>query len=749
MPATIKPENRFTIPQILLIATIFLLLNNCVFAQQQKKWITFKNDTGAFTVQLPVEPSAIDKELPNSIDKNGPPFRLKLYLSVDTDKMINYIIRYNNYPTGTFLADKKLFFKGAIKELATKGEIIGEPVIITKDGYEGREVKVVLAEHYNCIAQFFVRGNRTYFLLEQNVNKDQQLAPNSGFFSSFTFIPYLMPRLNEIESENGDYRISSPSLPRIKKDTANDYYDYLQNSVNYFATSPTSGGVYTMENAKISKYYRTDSIEKLYASITDKVVGYKDSLTKTDTVTINGKKGREILMTSRYTNEQKRARILIDGDDVFIMSGHLAPEELFNETSNSYFSSLIINSKSKGDLFSSKAATIITDLQSKDTTTFKKAIGALAYYKFTKDELPFIYTAIKQNYPDDTSITGTRCKMIEILRTVHDESTIKQLLAIYPDIQGKDELRARILNVIPAIDKQTGYDIYLKLLLSQQSPKPNSTYYLFYPLTDSLEYTANHFQQILTLINVPNYKDRVLNIASDLANAKNPAYDKLLKSNFTILTKDCYKDLDAFLTSKDTSKYEWSTNIFYYLNIMGHIKDEPLTDQFTSYYITKNPKGTNFSGAVVTRINNHLYINPLTINKLMDTIDNRYDVMEALYNQKEFDKIPAKYKKQDEFGRLDLYQYITADEDEGVPAKLTLLGSVFNNNSVYYAYTFLLPEREDKITYIGIAGPFKPGSTSLDFEKYNAYTSYDEKKENWQQQAKELIPKLIEQYAHK
>jgi hypothetical protein len=749
------------------------LFNNGIFAQQQKSlhnlllktngngingfkvskkeetWITFKNDTGAFTVNVPAEPSIIEKELPNTIDKNGPPFRLKLYLSIDSEKMINYIIRYNNYPTGTFLSDKKLFFQGAIKELATKGKIIGEPITITKDGYEGRQVNVIVAEHYNCIAQFFVRGNRTYFLLEQNVNKDQPLVPNSEFFSSFTFIPYLVPRLNEIESENGDYKISCPSLPRIKKDTANDYYDYLQNSVNYFATSPTSGGVYTMENAKISKYYRTDSLEKLYDNITEKVVGYKDSLIKTDTVTINGKKGREIRMTSRYTNEQKRARVLIDGDNVFIMSGHLAPEELFNETSNSYFSSLISNSKNKADLFSSKAEKITTDLQSKDTTTYKKALGALAYYKFTKDELPFIYSALKQNYPDDTSTTGTRCKMINILRNVHDSSTIKQLLTIYQDVQGKDELSAKILNSIPVIDKQTGYDIYLKLLLTQQVIKPNDTYYLFQPLTDSLEYAAIHFQQILTLINVPNYHDRILNIASDLANAKNPAYDKLLENNFLTLTKDCYKDLDAFLTSKDTSKYEWGTNIFYYLNIMGHVKNEPLTDKFTNYYITKNPKGTNFSNAVVARINNHLYINPLIVNRLMDSIDNRYDVMEALYDQKEFDKIPAKYKKQDEFGRLNLYQYITADDDEGVPQKLTLLGSVFYNQSVYYAYKFVLPERDDHITYIGIAGPFKPGSSSLDFKKYNAYTSYDEKTENWQQQTKELIPKLIEQYANK
>jgi hypothetical protein len=74
---------------------------------------------------------------------------------------------------------------------------------------------------------------------------------------------------------------------------------------------------------------------------------------------------------------------------------------------------------------------------------------------------------------------------------------------------------------------------------------------------------------------------------------------------------------------------------------------------------------------------------------------------------------------------------------------------VLSGQSIYYAYQFTLPEREDSITYIGIAGPFKPGAPSLNFEKYNAYTAYDEKKANWKKQALDLIPKLTDQYSGK
>jgi hypothetical protein len=63
---------------------------------------------------------------------------------------------------------------------------------------------------------------------------------------------------------------------------------------------------------------------------------------------------------------------------------------------------------------------------------------------------------------------------------------------------------------------------------------------------------------------------------------------------------------------------------------------------------------------------------------------------------------------------------------------------------LYYAYKFDLPERTDGETYIGIVGPYKPGSAKLDFDKYNAYTNYDVKSLNWMKQAKKMIPELKE-----
>ncbi|HZX58473.1 MAG TPA: hypothetical protein VFE54_07095 [Mucilaginibacter sp.] len=78
---------------------------------------------------------------------------------------------------------------------------------------------------------------------------------------------------------------------------------------------------------------------------------------------------------------------------------------------------------------------------------------------------------------------------------------------------------------------------------------------------------------------------------------------------------------------------------------------------------------------------------------------------------------------------------------------MVLLGSVTDKGSIYYAYKFKQVGRDTNATYIGIAGPFKPGSSALNFKRYNAYTDYDTKKTNWMKQAKAMIPELREAFA--
>lgn len=711
-----------------------------------KDWIVFKNDTAAFSVKLPFEPRFIGRDI-TSPKLPGKVFKIKMYLSTDTDHMMNYLLRYNDYPNGTFLADKDALFNSITTEFSGRAKIIGEPKKILKDGYMGREIKLEFSGNYRGLVRVYLRGNRLYMLMEQNLRDGAEIDANDIFFNSFMFDPYLKPEYINFESPGDKYTIKLPSRPADVADSVKTHNSYLNTQSYYVATSPVSGDVYGIEHTQISKYYRTTGTDSLYRELTKLTVKYTDSLIKVDTIDMNGKKALEVLTENKATKEQRRKRIIIDEGDVFVLQSFNAREQLFNDESNTFYSSFARTGPgTKIDLASSKSAGIAAGLRSGDTTTFLDAKGALGYYTFTRDELPDIYSAIKYSYPDDTSSYSARSILIEKLRDLHDSTTLSRLETLYGGLHDKDELKSTVLSIMPATDSIKGYDAYFKLFTSDRPVKANG-YTIFRPLYDSLEYAAAHFQQIVPVMADSNYRKNILQLASDIAILDKESYTTILRNNFGVLTAEAMDEIKHYIANKDSNKYEYGTGTYSYLNIMKMVKGEPLTNTYTNYYITHLPKGVFLADAVTTRISNSLPVSQTLISRLLDSLGTRYEIMEAYYHKNQLSSVPLKYRAQSEFGRLCLYKEIeSSDDDYGAPEKVTLLGSILDSGSVYYAYSFKSPDRESGTTFIGIAGPFKPGSAALNFKRYNAYTVYEAKKQNWIKQAKAMIPDLKASY---
>ncbi|HZX58477.1 MAG TPA: TraB/GumN family protein, partial [Mucilaginibacter sp.] len=72
-------------------------------------WINFKNDTAAFSIKLPSHPQRIDQDVTNP-KLESQVFKIKMFMSSDTDRLMNYLVRYNDYPLGNYLADKEALF---------------------------------------------------------------------------------------------------------------------------------------------------------------------------------------------------------------------------------------------------------------------------------------------------------------------------------------------------------------------------------------------------------------------------------------------------------------------------------------------------------------------------------------------------------------------------------------------------------------------------------------------------------------
>lgn len=704
-----------------------------------KEWITYKNDTAGFSVSLPMQPVIINQQIP-SPQTAGAIYDLKMYLSTDSVKLINYLVRYNDFPKGMYLADKSKSFDNMGEELKSKGAILKKSQKVFADGIEGRELYFSIKD-YNCKAQYFVRGNRIYMFLKQNLNGGSA-DEGFDFFKTLKLTPNLPAALTPYNI-NDNFKAATFEKIKATSDTVDTYASYLQASQTVFSTNPFTGGVFGFEHAKVSKYYRAPNQDSLYRTLKKQFVTYADSQLKDDTLTVNGIHGHEYVTQNKYNKAKERNRVFIDNGDIFYFVSHVDEEELFKPATNQFYSSLIKTGSTPSiDLSASKAALITTDLLSTDTTIANYALGALSYYKFDKSELPQLYSALHKSYPNDTLEKGTRPRLVRAIAEVKDEGSIKQLVELFNTAGTTDEIKGAILSEIAAIEKNKGLETYFNLISTLPRLKTDNTYQIFRPMYDSLEYTAANYTRVLPLIKNPAYRRNLLSVTLSMVAAEQKnKYAALVKSHFNELTEFANTDLEKYFI-KDTTQTAWTSPIYNYLQLMAEIKGEPLTDSFTNTVIKRDTYTGLKSEGVITRLANHLPVNQLIINKLLDSLGMRYEILEALNKNGQLAKAAPKYRTPAEFAKAALYKYV-AMQDDGDIEHATLLGTLPEKTNTYYVFKFNTSYSDTQ--YIAICGPYKTGTTKLDFSSYHVYSDWDEKKSNWQLQAKKMIPALKEQ----
>lgn len=706
-------------------------------------WITYKNDTAAFSVHLPGNPKPILKELPSG-DSLSEPYRIHLFMAIDTNNIENYIIRYNDYPKGTYLADRKALFGNMNQLFGNATKIIKAPHKIIKEGYEGLEEEVLMAEKYYCKIQLLLRGNRTYVLLRQNLQpgtKDDKT--NDDFFESFKLLPYNKAVMDQYPVNGGNF--TAGVFQKTKSIVDSSYASAFGNSVTMYSTNIASGGLYGIEHARISGYYRAKSVDSIFHSFTHKRIKYTDTLLKDDTITVNGIKGHEFITQNKENGTRKRNRILIDNGDLFYLTGYLADEELFNETSNAFYNSVKkVKPTDTIDLASSKASKIADGLASTDTTKFKYAHGALSYYDFNKDELAYVYKSLEKSYANDSTYEGTTHKLVRILESTHDDKTIDMLASVYKNSQINANVKPDILAAIAQIDKQKGYNAYLDLLTNVPAPKAEYNYNSFVPLIDSNDYVVANYKRIIPLLKNEDYRSNLLMVFEKIAGNKKGRYDDFIRAHFNDLVTFANSDLDKLLSKKDSNKMYLP--VYYYLSLMQKVKGQPITAGFTNKIIKQNDIEKYLPSAVITRIKNRLPVSQILVNRLLDSIAQRYDLMLELDKEKQLARVPEKYKTQAAFAKLCVYQNAIATDEDESPSHIKLLGTISDKGKLFYVFNYKsYYDEEDDNLQLAVSGPYTPGASKLDFSSYHTYYERVDKDLNWQKQAKKMLPDLKKQ----
>lgn len=702
-------------------------------------WINHEDKIGAFSLKIPVKAEGGTREVANEAMPDRPYF-INMFSASDKANQVNYIFRYNDFPTGMYLSEKKAVFDALTKNIEQNGKIIEQRRTIYKDGYEGCTLSAIVEGMYMEI-QIYIRGNRTYVLLLQNM-KGVEKPKNNIFFESFRFLPY-SSSAGELTT-SGNMEITMPTAPLLAKEETNkeddedQYTSFLGDSKTISAVNKNTGGAYSIEKSTISKYFRSKDLDSLYNQFIDRL-NPNIGAAKAIDVMIGNLKGKEIVIVDSLANTSKKTKLWFQGDKFYYQTLISSKEEIEKgELANIFFS----NSRVKTDepLFdfnSSKAKLIIQDLRSKDTLTYKKALGALSYYKFEKDELPLIYAALDQKYTDDTTSSGARAVLINNLVIVKDDQTTGVLKNLYQQSKNSGVIQSEILKVITQISKDN-YDWYLKSLTESKGLSMKDRWDVFRPLTDSISYAVAHLDQILPLMEVEEYRPMILNTISSMLNEKNIAsYQALVSTKKNLIVKHVAHDLAEDI--KNLKANQFPTTAYSYLAILP-VLDSKLTDDFTKQLLLLDSVPYLITEAVVARIKAKLPLDEQLLSAQLANLTSRLQIMQAFIKAGKLTSIPAQYKKLEEVARLILHNYLIEEYEE--PKELKYLGTIKEGKDTHFIFDFSYEEDGKTVTYIGLAGPFNTASEALDFDNYLGYSDFEPKSKDWMKQAKKIVKEL-------
>lgn len=703
-------------------------------------WIDYKHKAGAFSIKIPIQPQETTQNVINE-DKSSS-YKLNLYMSTDKTNLINYLIRYNDFPTGTYLENKRIIFDGMLADFTQKGQIIGQPKVIEKDGYEGRSYEMISNGSYIEV-RLFIRGNRIYLLLKQNMNGTSKPKADQ-FFSSFKFDPYISAEKVSFNIGNATFIV--PSQPRIEKtekdkdETEDDKHSsFLSGEVVYNALNTNSGASYVVAKSTMSKYFRSKNLDSLTQALIEKLKPQNNTANATTTdFKLGTIKGKEMVYLDTLSGNIRKTRIWFNQGLFyyqFLISGK---EEIESDAANDFFNKTEIKEQATTfDVTSSKAKLITEDLLNKDPETYKAALGALSYYAFDHDELPTIYTALTHKYTDDTTNTGARISLLEFLNNVNDKQTPDFLKKLYQDNKGADLIQSNILSMLPKIDS-TSYDWYLKQLEEAPTFKLKNYWFLFSPLKDSLSYTAKHIDQVLKLMEIKEYRPTVLGIISEMISEKNDLYHTLIESKKEFISRNISSDLDNDIVVIKLGEYP--TTMYSYLNILPALKLPQLTDNYTNKVIALDSIPYLRTQAFVARIVTGLDLDQQMLNAQLDSLSSRYDILYAFNKVGKLTSVPLKYRKHDEFTKLLLYNYL--DEEYAIPEEIKLLGDIKEAEKTYYVFEFSYTEDGIKKVHVGVGGHSNTKTDTLDFGSYSTYSTFDPKEKDWLKQAKNMVKEL-------
>ncbi|MFL9481953.1 TraB/GumN family protein [Chitinophagaceae bacterium LWZ2-11] len=564
------------------------------------------------------------------------------------------------------------------------------------------EVKAQHGLYVKSIAS--VKNNRAFILMVLTDSANKPMADE--VIASFKFIPHPIVNWKRSMSIDSTFTTWGPSniMPYITEGGESQQLGY----------DTTTASTYYVIPGNLNKYTWFDSVGSFWNAQIKAETGYRDSLLS-DVLVKNGSvEGREILVQKKGGITYNRTRFLVN--DTMLYKLYLSGEKdfLYSDNANKFFNEFSFNKPIRNTFITdSKAALLLSALESSDSVTRNDAYSALQIVPFAKKDLPLLHAALfKQYLPinfyvDTTMINEAIAK--QLIR-VNDTSTIAFVKQQYHQfINEREPLKIVALALLANVHTKESYDLLAHLLITSPPEKDALSYKIRAGLNDSLALTASIYSSLAKL-------------ASDSTSGPALAKISLTLIDSSALDKSVVKTYEGdFITAANTllPSLKKKTDDFYNYEIRDLIKlllvlNSPASVKTVKDYLQVYDK--DLREYVAARLlEKGIPVQPEIITGIAADKVSRQNLYYDLKKMNRSSLFPKQYLTQAYFAESQMY-LMASDEDD--PTSITFLSKkegLYNEKKyLFYLYKVTYGKGKDATSYLGVAGGYNLSGTGIE-----------------------------------
>jgi len=691
-------------------------------------------ETGAFAIKMPPKTQYIYQTGAELLGDEKLQYGIYSYFSMDRIRKINYMVQHHDYPIGYTMTDRAWVLKELHKNVAKNPAItITSVEPREKDNAIGTALSAKL-EKSNLFAQTWIRGNRIYQVMQENLDKENK-EMDSAFFSSFRMIPFKKPAWKDFKLDRVQLKLPASSLIKVNDVNITEQLD--REVQVYAAADSNSSTAFLLEVSKLPKYFRLERSDSLYAEIQASTKKQSEELVHYDTLLSGGVTAAIYTHRDSLTANYRKKIIWMRGNTSYALDVIGTQETVEQMDVDSVIKSVRYkDSITNFDLYSSKAAILFADIYSPDTLVAQQAKNILGFnYKFAKDDLPLIYQMLGKKKNDDHQNDGLRRTLIYSLVKNHDKRSVQVLKSLLRDPATTDLIKIAILPTIWDIDStQLGW--YVQALNKYRPEAGYDVWRLLQPLGTSRNYVAHNLEKIIPLFSVNNYRSTLLDICLKIASDSTlQQADKMIQAYLPDIMHYFAEDLSQLASERKSGSSFNYYSIANYVKIMALYKQKDLLQKFRLQLLADEPIGYLRATTAYEFLILDLPLQQSLLDSIYANLSQRYVLMNGLKAKKCEHLVPASYKEQNEIGKIVVNEYLES-EWETSPLRIDYLGQLTENDKLYLVYTFKTEDNEQR--YLSVYAP-DPENSEWTYNFENCYSDLEPRTDDWKNQALKLI----------